>query len=187
MSRKPREGSPEWEKTLHLNPAYVRNTILELVRRAERGDKRAVESLYRWLERSPDMRSLVRELDELTTKVERAWVQRMCGTDELSKKAIEDDLAAMKAELLGPAPSVTDKLLASTVLVSHLAFQRASLAASQPTDKPEVHEARERVLTIALKRLTAAAKTWEQVGGKKAKGLRPRGRLKLFQPEQEVG
>ncbi len=183
MSRKPREGSREWEKTLPTNPAYIKNTILELVKRAERGDKRAVESLYAWLERHPEMRSLVRELDDLSTKVERAWVQRMCGTDELSKKTAEDELAAMKAELLGPAPSVTDKILASTVLVSHLAFQRAALAASQQTDKPEVREARERVLTITQKRLAAATRAWELIAGKKAKGLRPRGRIKLFDPD----
>lgn len=168
---------------LPTNPVYIKNTILELVRRAEQGEKMAVESLYRWLERHPEMRSLVRELDDLSTKVERAWVRRLCGTDELSKKTTEDELAAMKAELLGPAPSVTDKVMASAVLVAHLAFQRASLAASQPADKPEVREARERVLTIAQKRLAAATKAWEQVAGKKAKGVRPRGRLKLFQPD----
>jgi hypothetical protein len=168
---------------LPTNPVYVRNTIRELVRRAEQGDKRAVESLYAWLERHPEMRSLVRELDDLSTRVERAWVQRMCGTDELSKKTTEDELAAMKAELLGPAPSVTDKILASAVLVAHLAFQRASLAASQKTDQPEVREARERLLTIAQKRLAAATKAWEQVAGKKARGLRPRGKLKLFEPD----
>ena len=182
MAKKPREGSREWERTLHRNPTYIRNTILSLVKRAERGDKRAVESLYRWLERYPDMRSLVRELDDLSTKVERAWVHRLCGTDELSKKAIEDDLAAMKAELLGPAPSVTDKILAGSLLIAHLAFQRAALAASQPTDKPEVREARERLLTIAQKRLAAATRAWELVAGKKAKGLHPRGKLKLFEP-----
>lgn len=187
MSRKPREGSREWEKSLPTNPAYVRNMILELVKRAERGDKRAVESLYAWLERHPDMRSLVRELDDLSTKVERAWVQRLCGTDELSKRAVEDDIAAMKAELLGPSPSVTDKILAGSVLVSHLAFQRAALAASQPTDKPEVREARERLLSIAQRRLAAATRAWEHVAGRRAKGVRPRGKLKLFEPEQRVG
>jgi hypothetical protein len=186
VSRKPREGSREWEKSLPANPAYVKNTILELVKRAERGDKRAVESLYAWLERHPEMRSLVRELDDLATKVERAWVQRMCGGDELSKRGIEDDIVAMKVELLGPCPSVTDKIMASSVPIAHLAFQRAALAASQPTDKPEVREARERLLTIAQKRLAAATKAWEQVAGKKARGLRPRGKLKLFQPDQKA-
>jgi hypothetical protein len=182
MAKKPRDGSREWEETLVRNPAYIKNTILDLAKRAEGGDRRAVESLYRWLEQHPEMRSLVRELDDLATKVERCWVQRMCGNDELSKKAIEDDIAAMKAELLGPSPSVTDKILAGSVLVSHLAFQRAALAASQPTDRPEVREARERIMSLALKRLAAATRTWEQVAGRRVKGVRPRGPLKLFQP-----
>jgi hypothetical protein len=109
VTRKPREGSREWEKTLHLNPAYVRNTILELVKRAEQGDKRAVESLYTWLERHPEMRSLVRELDDLATQVELVWVQRMCGGDELSKKVIEDDIAAMKVALASTSASASVK------------------------------------------------------------------------------
>ncbi len=129
------------------------------------------------------MRSLVRELDGLATKVERAWVQRLCGTNELSKKAIEDDLAAMRAELLGPAPSVTDKILASTVFVSHLGYQRAALAASLPTDRPEVRAAREKLLSVAQRRLQDALRGWELHSGKKARGLRPRGGLKLFEPD----
>ncbi len=182
VAKKPREGTRAWELTLHRNPVYIKNTILNLVKRAEGGDTVAVESLYRWLQRHPEMRSLVRELDDLATKVERCWVQRMCGTDELSKKVIEDDLAAMKAEMLGPAPSVTDKILASAVVVAHLAFQRAAVNASQKTDLPVVQEARERLMSIALKRLVAATRAWSQVAEKKAKGLRPRGRLKLFDP-----
>lgn len=128
------------------------------------------------------MKSLVRGLDDLATKVERAWVERLSGTDELSKKAIEDDLAAMKAELLGPAPSVTDKILVASVLVAPLSFQRAALHASLSTDKPEVRAARDRLLTAAQKRLQDAIKGWELLAGKKAKGLHPRGKLKLFEP-----
>lgn len=182
MVRKPREGSRAWEETFADSSTYARNTILSLARRAEGGSKEAVENLNRWLEQYPDMRSLVRELDDLSAKVERAWVRRLCGTDELAGKAIEDDLAAMKAELLGPAPSVTDKILAASVLVAHLSYQRAALAASQPTDKPEVRAARERLLSIAQRRLQDAVKGWELHAAKKAKGLRPRGKLKLFEP-----
>jgi hypothetical protein len=183
VGRKPKVGSRAWEESLVNSPVYAKNTILDLARRAEGGSKEAVENLALWLEKYPDMRSLVRELDDLATKVERAWVQRLCGTDELSKKAVEDDLAAMKAELLGPAPSVTDKILAGTVLVAHLGFQRAALAASVPTDKPEVRAARERLLSVAQKRLQDALKGWELHSGKKARGLRPRAKLKVFEPE----
>ena len=118
MAKKPNEGSREPEKPRVKSLTHARNTILSLAKRAEGGNKEAVENLKLWLEKYPDMRSLVRELDDLATRVERAWVNRMCGTDELSKKAIQDDLAAMKAELHGPTSSVADKILASTVLIS---------------------------------------------------------------------
>ena len=183
MGRKPRVGSRAWEESLVNSPVYARNTILDLAKRAEGGSREAVENLSLWLEKYPDMRSLVRELDDLATKVERAWVQRLCGTAELSRKAVEDDLAAMKAELLGPAPSVADKILAGTVLVAHLGYQRAALAASLPTDRPEVRAAREKLLSAAQKRLQDALKGWELHAGKKARGLRPRAKLKLFEPE----
>ena len=183
MGRKPRVGSRAWEESLVNSPVYARNKILDLAKRAEGGSKEAVENLLLWLERHPGMRSLVRGLDDLATKVERAWVQRMCGTDELSKKAIEDDLAAMRAELLGPAPSVADRILTASVLVAHLSFQRAALAASLPTDKPEVRHARERLLTAAQKRLQDAIRGWELLAGKKAGSLHPKGKLKLFEPD----
>ena len=186
VSRISKAGSPEWEKSLYLNPDYVRETIRSLVKRAEQGSKEAVESLHGWLKKYPDMRSLVRELDDLSTKVERLWTERLCGTDELSKKAMVDDLEVMRAELLGPAPSVTDKILVSTVLIAHLAFQRAAFAASQQTDHPEVREARERLLTIAQKRLAAAVKAWHQIAGKNAAGMRPKGKLALFEPVREA-
>jgi hypothetical protein len=183
VGRKPRVGSRAWEESLINSATYAKNTIMDLAKRAEGGSKEAVENLLLWLEKYPDMRSLVRELDGLATKVERAWVHRMCGTDELSKKAIEADLAVMKAELLGPSPSIADKILASTVLIAHLGFQRAALASSLPTDKPEVRVAREKLLSAAQKRLQDALKGWELHTGKKARGLRPRGGLKLFEPE----
>lgn len=186
MGRKPRVGSRAWEESLVNSPTYAKNTILSLAKRAEQGNKEAVETLLWWLEKHPNMRCLVRGLDDLATKVERCWVERLSGTDELSKKAIEDDLAALRAELLGPAPSVADKILAASVLVAHMSYQRAALHASLPTDKPEVRHARERLLTVAQKRLQDAIKGWELLAGKKAKGLHPKGKLKLFEPDCET-
>ena len=123
-------------ESLADSPTYAKNTILSLARRAEGGSREAAEALARWLEKYPDMRPLVRELADLATRVERAWVERMCGADELSRKAVEDDLAAMRAEMLGPSPSVTDKILAASVLVAHLSYQRAALAASRRRTRP---------------------------------------------------
>jgi hypothetical protein len=170
------------EKTLFQSREYARATILALAGRAESGDHRAVESLFGWLARYPDMRALVHELDDLASKVERCWVRRVGAPEELlSRKAVEDDLARMKAELLGPRPSVTERVLGATVVVAHLAFQSAALAAAQPA-QPEVRAARERILTLAQKRLADAVKAWEAISARKAKGRSPHGALKLFEP-----
>ena len=62
----------------------------------------------------------------------------------------------------------------------------AAFAASQQTDHPEVREARERLLTIAQKRLAAAVKTWHQIAGKNTAGMRLKGKLTLFEPDCEA-
>ncbi len=82
--------------------------MLGLARRAEGGSRTAAEHFFEWLELHPEMRSQVRQLDDLAAKVERLWVQRVCGDDILSRRAREDEVAAMRADLLGPDPSVTD-------------------------------------------------------------------------------
>jgi hypothetical protein len=183
MARKPREGSRAWEATLAESTTYAKNTILSLAQRAEGGDKEAFANLLQWLEKYPDMRSLVRGLDDLATKVVRAWVERLGGANALHRKGIEDEVAALKAELLGDAPSVTDKILVAAVVVAYLSHQRAAYAASQPTEKPEVRAARERLLALTQKRLQDALKGWELHAGKKARGLRPGRKLKLFDPD----
>ncbi len=146
----------------------------------------AVENLEEWLKLHPDMRHLVRTLDDLTTKVEGCWVDRHTGTDELAKKALRDEMAAMKGELLGSTPSILEKILGSAVLIAHLSYQRAAHTASFAADNLGVQAARERQMTAAQKRLVAALKAWEQIAGKKAAGIRPPGKLALFVPDIAV-
>ena len=51
------------------------------------------------------------------------------GANALFKRAAADEVAALEGEPLGPAASAADRVLASTVVVAHLAFQRAALFA----------------------------------------------------------
>ena len=88
----------------------------------------------------------------------------------------------MRAELLGPTPPVIDRVLAGTVLVAYLGHQSAALAAL-PADRPEVRAAREKLLLAAQKRLQEAIRGWGLYAGKKPQGLRPNGKLQLFEPE----
>jgi len=164
------------------DPTYIRNTVESLIRRAEGGDQGAAELLFGWLEKNPDTRSTIRGLDELALKIERMWAERLFGTDEVGKAALREEVAALKAGLLGPAPSALEKILANSVVIAHLSFQQASMVASGTAEGAGGREARERRLSLAQKRLIAAVKTWEQISGKKAAGLRPRVKIAIFEP-----
>ena len=129
-SKGPKVGSLAWEKQLPKNPVYVRNTIDELARRASQGNKRAAASLAAWLERHPDLKPTVRELDDLRTQTESAWVKALAGTDLALERVIRDEVARMTAELLGENPSVLDRALVSNVVVAHLANARATMWAA---------------------------------------------------------
>ena len=74
--------------------------------------------------------------------------------------------------------------MAATVVVAHAAYCHAALLAARPTDGPAVRVAREKVLTAAQTRLRDAVKGWQLIAGKTAKGVRPAGIIKLFEPGQ---
>jgi hypothetical protein len=150
---------------------------------ANQGRPEAVGSIEKWLEAFPELRPECRALDELAAKTEAAWVKAVAFGDPLAERAAGEEAAAMKAELLGDAPSALDRVLASVVAVARLSYDRAARVAAQKADHPGVREARERVLSAAQKRLAAAVKTWQLLAGKKAKGLRPKGGLKIFEPD----
>jgi hypothetical protein len=150
---------------------------------ANQGHPEAGDAVGRWLEQFPQLKPEVRELDDLAAKAEAAWAKAVGFGDPLAERAARDEAAAMKAELLGDAPSVLDRVLASAVVVARLSHDRAARVAAQRADHPGVREARERVLSTAQKRLVAAVKAWQLLAGKKARGLRPKGRLKIFEPD----
>lgn len=64
------------------------------------------------------------------------------GTDEVGKAALREEVAALKAGLLGPAPSALEKILANTVVIAHLSFQQASMVASGTAEGAGGREAR---------------------------------------------
>jgi hypothetical protein len=186
MGKKPRVGSRAWEEALARDPTYARNMIKTLTDRAKQGHPEAADSVLRWLEKFPELKPTVWELDDLSVKAEAAWVRAVAFGDPLSERAAREEIAELKSGLLGPAPSITEKILASAVLVAYMSYQRAALVAAQKADHPAVQEARDRRLANAQKRLLAAIKGWELIAGKKANGLRPKGRLKLFEPDPEA-
>lgn len=184
--RKPREGTLAWEKTLHQSPTYIRNTIAGLAKRASGGDPQAVEHLFGWLAKHPEMRSTIRELDDVTARTEAAWVERLCGTDPLARRAAEEEVAALKGQMLDGHDTPLDRILAGAVVVAHLAHQRAARLAAKPAAMPGMHGVRDRNLTSGQKRLLAAVRGWRLIAEMKRKGVRAKGKLKLFEPGEAV-
>lgn len=166
---------------------FAKNTILDLAKRAKNGSKDAVERLKQWLVDYPEMRCLVLSLDAIADKSERSWIDRLAGADELFRMAIEKEVSAMKAELLGSNPSVADRVIVSSVIVNYLSHHHAAHAAASSSD-PTVRVSLERVLSIAHKRLQDSIKICKQHFKLKKSNKTTQGNLKLFESsEKESG
>jgi hypothetical protein len=113
---------------------------------------------------------------------ETPWVASVGFGDKLAEQAARDEAAKLKRELTGHSSSLLDRVLASAVVVAHLAHTRAAIMAAQKADHPGIREARERVLSAAQKRLAAAVRTHRLLARKNEKGGRPKAKLKIFEP-----
>jgi hypothetical protein len=170
------------KKKRHGTVESAREMVKLLTVRANEGHPEAVGSIEKWLEAFPELKPECRALDELAEKAEAAWAAAVGFGDRLAEKAAREEASKLKQELTGDNPSLLDRVLASTVVVAHLAHTRAAVMAAQKADHPGVREARERVLSAAQKRLTAAVKAHRLLARKKGKGVRPKAKLKLFEP-----
>jgi hypothetical protein len=174
------EGSAVCEREVN-NPVFVNNMIMSLAERASQGDSQSAEALDQWLARYPGMRKLIRKLDDLRTTTEESWVRNLAGNDLVREKGIREDIASMRDELLARNASVLDKMMVSNVIVAHLADQSALLMASKPADHLSVAAARDRRAESTARRLQIATKGLTGIRERRAKGLAPRTKHKLFE------
>ncbi len=139
--------------------------------------------LATYFDKYPDLKSMFREYDALAVKIENILIRSLSFGNMLSDIAIREEMAAMKSELILPGADVIDKVLASNVIVSHLGHLLATAVAAMNTDSPALASVRDRRLTSAQKRLLVALDAYDRIAKAKAKGLRPKGDLKIFEPE----
>ena len=103
----------------------------------------------------------------------------------LSDRVIIDptiQATASVVEILGMNPSIIEKMLVTSVVISYMDYQLAALSASQATDQSPIRLAREKILSFAQKRYHDAITTWERHVEKKNRGFTPKSKLKLFDP-----
>lgn len=182
MGKKKQAPPDAPKKKRHGSVASAREMVKLLTVRANEGHPEAVGSIEKWLEVFPELKPECRALDELAEKAVAAWAVSVGFGDKLAEQAARDEAAKLKQELTGDNASLIDRVLASTVVIAHLAHTRAAIMAAQKADHPGIREARERVLSAAQKRLAAAVKAHRLLARKKGKGVRPKAKLKVFEP-----
>lgn len=179
-TKKPRIGSRAWEESLADSPIYHKNRLSILTEQAARGCAEAIEDLKSLLTRFPEFRKLIRQLDDLTTRAENAWVAVLAGNDKLTEESVRKEIDEMKSELLGDHSTIIDRIVAGSVIVSYLAHQRAAMTAAKPAESPAIAAMRDCRAESAQKRLLRAVKGLQLVRGKAAKGIHPAATVRLF-------
>jgi hypothetical protein len=179
-------GDKWGNRPLRPKPAYCRLTLQSLVRRASEGNADDRENLERFLTIHPEARAAVRELDDLAARAVAEWVEAAADGNPLAAEAVAAEAAALRAELLGPAPSALDRLLAVNLVVSHQANLHAARATAWPAGSPAAAAARDRRAESAQRRLVRAGKVWSQVRDKQAKGVAPPPTARLFAPDSDA-
>jgi hypothetical protein len=137
-------------------PAEVLRDAPRLAKRAAKGDKTARQQLRQLLDR-PDCFQLFRDL---AGTVREALSRKFAADDWITHELHERELNDIRAELLGPAPTAVERLLAERVAIGWLEVHTAEhqLWVGSPDDRPhwqrQVDHAHRR-FTSALRLLTA--------------------------------
>ncbi len=187
-TRAPRVGSRAWEEDIGNSPTFIKNMIADFTKRAARGDADAAESHEHWLSRHPEYRPVVPRMRDLMEKVEGIWIRTVSGTDKAAEQGTTDEVAKVKAELLGSVEGgvgILEELLASSIAVNFLVQQHAAARLADKTEHLALGTYREHRMTAAQKRLHASMKMWELLKEKKANGMRPPATIGFFAEETE--
>jgi hypothetical protein len=132
------------------------NRLRELSGKANSGYQQALFELRALL---ADNRMLVDHFGNLTTYVEGAWLDRIAGDCAIKREAIREQLAAMKAALAGPDPSMIEQILADQIAINYVAANEAAQVEAGTTGgTPQQMALRTKRAESTQKRLMASIK-----------------------------
>jgi hypothetical protein len=153
-----------------------------LVDRANSGDGDALARLRRFLDSNPH---IWRQVGDLNTVTERAWIELMAERNQLLAESVRRNLGAMKSELAGPRPTALEALLVDQVGIAWLALHYAELqAASPPGSSLDQAAFKLRRAESSQKRLLSAAKTLVTLRALLPAGLVPLNHLSVRQEDK---
>src|SRR3954447_18373754 len=96
--------------------------------RAQRGDREALPALRSALDAHPEV---WQQFGDLAAHAERSWVELIAGPDLALAEALGRKVAALKAELAGPAPTPLERLLVGRGAATWLQTHQADAAVAQ--------------------------------------------------------
>jgi hypothetical protein len=99
-----------------------------LLDRARRGDLEVLPRLREVLESRPE---LWRHYGDLALHAQHGWIERIGGSDLLARESLHREVARLKQELAGPAPTPLECLLADRIAACWLQVYHADLTVAQ--------------------------------------------------------
>ena len=157
----PGKGIETSVPTVHFD-ADARTRLVDAIRKAGKGDLRALPAVREAFDASP---ALWRALGDLATTAEQALIQAACGDDLAFREGLSRTVAALRADLAGPAPSPLERLLVDRIVACWLALHYAEAAYAQHMHdlnlkQAEFHQQR---IDRAHRRYLGAIRTLAQV------------------------
>lgn len=166
------------------NPAALTAALQGLVQRANAGDRQAVTDLRQALDEHPE---IWQSCGNLSKMAERAWLELIGGDQVLSVESIKRSLKELKADLLGPHPTVIERVLVDSAAISYLALRHSEISAANPGSQSlGLATLRLRRCESAHRRFTSSLKILTLLRAKAPEGLVPlNGGLRLYTGEED--
>ncbi len=170
----PQPAQPKRRRQRQSKEEKQQNQVRSMVRyhvgQAANGNKESAKWIKIYLSNFP---WLIDETMSLAGEVEAAWTSQAASGNPLQAARYQKDIAALRAELLGPAPTPMERVLVEHLVMAHVAYQDAEHRASYMPPTYKEGDFRIKRVNAAQKRLTAAVKALELVRGKIAAGIQP--------------
>lgn len=135
-------------------PLYTEQSLRALVKRAESGDTKSLPELRRLVEH-PGVNSVI----GLARRVRDQLLNKLAGHNLLVREMTVREIDAMRRELLGPSPSVIERLLVDEVVVAWLQLNDTDLRTAHVCDQLNAGNRLYRRADLVHRRFLAALRT----------------------------